>query len=267
MTSIESIPTGHVGNLTQDQEAELQQLWTILLQSWDTSAEEARAKSPTQPSQPQHRRYFSLSRTPTQISEAAVPSKLLASLKTMGMSGSEIKSIQQVLTKMTPAELRSAFLSMAKQDHPDALLLRFLRAEKWDLSKAFVKLVNAMVWRTKEVHVDENIVRNGELQAVQQSLNNDDSEKKHAHDFLAQLRMGKSYLHGTDKHGRPICVVRVRLHHPGAQTEKGLNRYIVHQIETVRVLLVPPVETMVCIDRPIHTGRIYGKANPEFHRH
>jgi hypothetical protein len=61
------------------------------------------------------------------------------------------------------------------------------------------------------------------------------------------MRMGKSYVHGVDKAGRPICVARVRLHRPGAQSEEALERYIVHVIESVRLMLVPPVETAVCI--------------------
>lgn len=267
MTSSATIPPGYVGNLTQDQEAKLQQVWTLLLQAWDanSSSEEKPQDQPSSPQTPstQHRRLFSLSRTQSQVSStvtaagaSVIPAKLLSTLKSMNVGSNEINSIQQVLSKLSPEELRSAFLTMAKQDNPDALVLRFLRAEKWDVAKGFVKLVNTLAWRTKEIRVDEDIVPNGELYALQESKK---SEKNDGGDFLAQLRMGKSYFHGADKEGRPICVVRVRFHKPGAQSEKALNRYIVHCIEMVRILLVPPVETMVCTNcRLPHAGRLGG---------
>ena len=34
-------------------------------------------------------------------------------------------------------------------------------------------------------------------------------------------------------------------HKPGAQTEETLERYIVHVIESTRLIVVPPVETGV----------------------
>lgn len=64
-------------------------------------------------------------------------------------------------------------------------------------------------------------------------------------DFMMQLRMGKSYLHGLDKEGRPICFVRVRLHKQGEQSEESLERYTVYIMETARLMLQPPVDTAV----------------------
>lgn len=40
-------------------------------------------------------------------------------------------------------------------------------------------------------------------------------------------------------------MIRVQLHKPGAQSEETLNQFIIHVIESVRLLLVPPVETAV----------------------
>ena len=84
-------------------------------------------------------------------------------------------------------------------------------------------------------------------------------------EFMKQLRMGKSFLHGTDKDGRPICFVRVRLHKPADQSERTLERYTVFTMETARLMLRSPVDTacvvfdmtgfslanMVCF--PLHT--------------
>ncbi|KAE8392998.1 CRAL-TRIO domain-containing protein [Aspergillus alliaceus] len=254
--STTTIDTGYVGNLAHDQEEKLLQLWAILLRSCNPELYSADVSPNGQPSSPttpkQHKRLFSLgwpeipSKSSTDL--PPIPGKLLSVLETMHMDAQEIKSIQQVLTKLSPEQLCSAFFAMMKQDHPDAFLLRFLRAEKWDVGKGFAKLVSALEWRSKQMRVDEEVILKGELHALEQSRNSAcTADKKDGEDFLAQLRMGKGYFHGVDKSGRPICVVRGRLHKPGAQSEKALNEYIVYNIELVRLLLVPPVETMTLI--------------------
>ncbi|KAJ5575144.1 hypothetical protein N7450_009043 [Penicillium hetheringtonii] len=146
-------------------------------------------------------------------------------LRKSGVTDSEIKSMESILAKMTPEEMCFAILKMAKQENPDSLLLRFLRARKWD--------------------VDDDILPKGELYALEQSRNNKLSakEKKEGNDFIAQLKTGKSFLHGFDRQGRPVNYVRVKIHKPGAQSEEVLERYIVHVIESTRLIVTPPVET------------------------
>lgn len=229
---------GFLGNLNQSQEAKLQQLWAIVLKAAE------HGEAPEDQSQP---RRSSVGRTSTNLSfEDPYQQQIMSSLREMGMGNSEAKSIQNALAAISPSDLRAGILDTLKMDNPDVLLLRFLRARKWDIPKAFNMMMNATVWRVKEQHVDDDVLINGELYAVKQSENSSNAqEKKAGTDFLAQMRMGKSYVHGMDKLGRPICVVRVRLHKPGAQTEETLERYIVHVIESVRLTLTPPVETSV----------------------
>lgn len=172
---------------------------------------------------------------------------VFAQLRKMGVQDSEIKSMEKVLSQMTPGEMCFAILKMVKQEHPDSLLLRFLRARKWDVGKAFAMTTSNMLWR-REMAVDDDIVPNGELYSLQRSRNEKLSakEKKEGKDFVDQLRTGKSFLHGFDKQGRPVNYVRVKIHKPGAQSEETLERYIVHVIESTRLIVVPPVETGVC---------------------
>jgi hypothetical protein len=151
------------------------------------------------------------------------------------------------LANTPPEELRRAFWSMVKHDHPDALLLRFLRARKWDVEKALIMMISTMHWRLDEMHVDDDIVKNGELQAMADTKATDAKVKKNSDDFLTQLRMGKSFLHGIDNEGRPMCFVRARLHKAGEQTEESLERFTVYTIETARMLLRPPIDTAVSV--------------------
>ncbi|CAG5147448.1 uncharacterized protein ALTATR162_LOCUS2039 [Alternaria atra] len=150
------------------------------------------------------------------------------------------------IANIPPEELRRTFWSMVKHDHPDALLLRFLRARKWDVEKALVMMISTMQWRLNEMHVDDDIMKNGELAALQ-TASTDAKTKKNADDFLTQLRMGKSYLHGLDIEGRPMCFVRARLHKAGEQTEESLERFTVYTIETARMLLRPPIDTATIV--------------------
>ncbi|KAJ5082390.1 hypothetical protein N7532_011433 [Penicillium argentinense] len=165
-------------------------------------------------------------------------------LRKSGVSESEINSMEQILSKMTPQDMCFAILKMAKQEHPDSLLLRFLRARKWDVGKAFSMLATNILWR-KQMEVDDDILPKGELHALEQSRNDKLSakEKKEGHDFIHQLKTGKSFLHGFDRQGRPVNYVRVKIHKPGAQSEETLERYIVHVIESTRLIVVPPIET------------------------
>lgn len=250
-------PSGYVGNLTSSQEQNLRDFWRILMQSWGADIPNPKTASnasthssgSTQP----RRRLFSISRAPTQPTEvetAAIPSQLHSSLKELNAGPNEIKTINSLLSKLSGDRLRSAYLTVLKQDHPDALLLRFLRAEKWNVPKAWVKFVSSLNWRVNEYHIDEEVLMKGELYHVEKSRAKEDSaEKKDGEGFVLQLKTGKGYFHGKDKFGRPICVVRVRTHDPNSATKKGLNDYIVQCIETVRLVMVPPVDTMVCFLR------------------
>lgn len=172
---------------------------------------------------------------------------VFAQLQKFGVQQSEIKSMEHILSKMTPGEICFAILKMIKQEHPDSVLLRFLRARKWDVGKAFSMLSSNMLWR-KQADVDDDILPKGELYSLERSRNENLSakEKKEGEDFISQLKMGKSFLHGFDRQGRPVNYVRVKIHKPGAQSEEALERYILHVIEMTRLIVAPPVETGVC---------------------
>jgi len=104
-------------------------------------------------------------------------------------------------------------------------------------------MIATMNWRATDAHVDDDIMKQGEGGALQAATGGEGTSKKLGEDFLAQLRLGKSFVHGVDKLGRPMCFVRVRLHKQGEQSEESLERYTVFVIETTRLMLSPPVDT------------------------
>lgn len=246
-------PSGYVNHLNASQEEKLQQFWRIIIQSWDSSVpgpDPARKGSVASTgSGKSHKRFFSLGRSPAQPTDqelSSIPPNLLASLKALDAGPNELKSVAALLKKIPGSQLRGAILDMLKQDHADALMLRYVRAEKWNIPKAWIKFVSAVNWRSNEYRCDEEVTIKGEEHMIQKAKQTSDvTAKKDGEGFMHQAYVGKGYFHGCDKWGRPICVIRVRLHDPKQQTEKGLNDFIIHCIENVRLMAVPPVETMV----------------------
>jgi CRAL/TRIO, N-terminal domain/CRAL/TRIO domain len=262
------VPPGHLGNLTPEQELKLREFWSLTLKTFGV-------KDPSlTPAAPRIATVSPTSSEPNTDTETTNLTKKASGKKRHSLFSSkkhhnddpdthsnhsapgigdeddkygQTKEFQQTLKELTPEELHSAFWSMVKSDHPDALLLRFLRARKWDVQRALVMLVSTMRWRSKEIHVDDDIMRSGEGGALADSKSGDNFAKKEGEDFLAQMRKGKSFLHGVDKEGRPLCFVRVRLHRQGDQSDRAMERYTVFVIETARLVLQPPVETAVCI--------------------
>ena len=216
------LPPGTVGNLTPEQEVKLREFWTLALKAFGINLD-----SPDQ------------SGSQTQGGLASIA--LSAGDDKHGQS----KEFQQALADMSADEFRTTYWNMVKHDNPDSLFLRFLRARKWDVKKAFIMFISTIRWRSKEIQVDNDVMKNGEGFALKQSQSSDPVEKKKGEDFLFQMRKGKSYLHGVDKAGRPICVVRVRLHKASDQSEEALQRYTVYLIESTRMMLAPPIETAV----------------------
>lgn len=248
---------GRPGNLTKEQEVKLKELWTeafkvfgieLFLEHGDVKEKNSidHALSAAESDKKKKKR-INLFGSRKHAGEGTDESHTGGS-KGSGDADDKFgltKEFQQTLATMSPEEIREAFWSMVKHDNPDGLLLRFLRARKWDVHKALVMLIATMRWRLKEMRVDDDIVRNGEGAAVTDSQSSDKAVKREALDFLAQLRLGKSFLRGTDKEGRPICHARVRLHRQSDQSEASLERYTVYIIETARLVLAPNVDTAV----------------------
>ncbi|KAI3212524.1 hypothetical protein CBS147311_97 [Penicillium roqueforti] len=254
---------GTVGNLTPEQEVKLQEFWVLALKVFGLTFEELEAPvsaapseaptpAPVQDKKKSKGRWGIWSRGDDDETKSAPSSGAGTSIASISLADGDdkygqSKEFKQALEDMKPEEIRTAFWNMVKGDNPDSLLLRFLRARKWDSKKALVMLISTMRWRLLEMHVDDDIMFNGEALALKMSQGSDPIEKKKGEDFLTQIRLGKSFLHGVDRTGRPICVVRVRLHRAGDQENEGLERFTVYTIETARLLLAPPIETATII--------------------
>lgn len=141
------------------------------------------------------------------------------------------KPFREVLGTMTGEEVTDVLFHMLKSDHPDNLLLRFMRARKWVVKDALYMLGNTIAWR-KSLDVN-NILYTGERVAVETK----DEE------FLLQARAKKSYIWGHDFRGRPIVHIKTYNHDPKAQGEDSMIRFTVFIMETARLCMKDPVDT------------------------
>jgi len=262
-------PAGRPGTLTPEEDKKLRELWGIVMKVFGVEAGSEAASTVDEVASPttseaaadgkKDKKKSRLNVFKRNKGEKGADDK--ASTASTGSTPSDISRLsisadddkfgqtaefKAAIANIPPEELRRTFWMMVKHDHPDALLLRFLRARKWDVEKALVMMISTMQWRLNDMHVDDDIMKNGELAAAQ-TTSDDAKTKKNAEDFLTQLRMGKSYLHGLDIEGRPMCFVRARLHKAGEQTEESLERFTVYTIETARMLLRPPIDTAVSL--------------------
>ncbi|KAF9582209.1 hypothetical protein BGW38_000507 [Lunasporangiospora selenospora] len=136
--------------------------------------------------------------------------------------------------KYSPAEYQTAFWAFVQNEHPDTTVLRFLRARKWNVEKAMEMLILALEWRIT-MGVDEV------LQESEETL-----DAKYP-GFLDQLKSGKVIFRGQDRHGRPLCLLDPSQHNPGAQSSIAVQKLSIYVIETARMTLKPPTETISTI--------------------
>jgi hypothetical protein len=261
-------PAGRPGTLTPDEDRKLRELWGIVMKVFgveagsedangaETGASTATTETPAADGKKDKKKsrlnVFKRNKgdkSADDKSSTTSGTSTPSDISRLSISADDDKfgqtaEFKAAIANIPPEELRRTFWSMVKHDHPDALLLRFLRARKWDVEKALVMMISTMQWRLNEMHVDDDIMKEGELTAIQNTTG-DAKSKKNSEDFLTQLRMGKSYLHGLDNEGRPMCFVRARLHKAGEQSEESLERFTVYTIETARMLLRPPIDTAV----------------------
>ncbi len=149
---------------------------------------------------------------------------------------------------------KSALWTYISAEHPDAALLPFLKARKWDVEKALIMLLSALSWRAQH-HIDDDVILRGESVA---HLDEPTADEK---SFISQYRSGKSFVRGTDKHGRPVYFIRVRLHDPRAQSTQAMENYVLHNVESLKATLTFPSD-QCCL---VFDLTNFGLKNMDFH--
>ncbi|KAJ2963027.1 hypothetical protein NQZ79_g2013 [Umbelopsis isabellina] len=232
-------PTGYIQNLTPEQVVKLKQLWVKLFEIYDQKVEESPVSTPTSrsrqgstDSKSSFGSFFGKKKSKIERDQVFLTSTY------NDATGTTPPPVEEAIKLVSGAHLKDACWSAIGVDNPDSLLLRFLRARKWDVDAAFTMLSSALRWRLEE-RVDE-IVRLGEagLRDELERLDAGSSKK-----WLDQFNSGKSFLGGPDQGGRPVCYINVKLHNKDAQSLEIMKCFTILTMETGRLLVAQPVET------------------------
>ncbi|KAJ1645727.1 hypothetical protein J3B02_003423 [Coemansia erecta] len=254
------IVEGTFEHLTPEQTKLLQALWTKLFDSFDKSADELKSaplpadvagESNASKDSSNNNRSSSApisSRSSRQHLRAAAAPSPTSSVSSgwFGWGSSSTKAAESVeyrqlvqdvvqeesqppefVDQQQKQSIRSAFWHAVLCDHPDVLLLRFLRARKWQVDDALDMLLKCLRWRIDEEL--DRVVWQGEG-----PLN------------LALMRRGIGAVHKTDRIGQPVLHIPVKLNDPKAQPSDHMIDFTVYLMEVARVVLHPPAEK-VCL--------------------
>lgn len=245
-----STAPGHFETLTADQEARLKDVWTHLLKFWGvpvtpaasvarsaTSASVASkaSKASEHSEKSGKKKRFGMFRKGHKKTKSTDHDGLSLTTTRTRESVEETynsKLIHDALKDLEPQQIADNFWNMLRTDTPDNLLLRFVRARKWDVDKSLAMFANTLHWRLKEANVDQ-ILWDGDRIPFE---NKEDG-------FILQMQLNKAYFRGVDKAGRPIVVIRPRLHNAKKQTPKDLEKYTLLVIEIMRLALQEPSDS------------------------
>ncbi|KAI9473909.1 MAG: CRAL-TRIO domain-containing protein [Benjaminiella poitrasii] len=226
---------GHIGHLTAKETGMLKELWLRLFELFKQKGTEFNPESKKEDAAPAKKGgWFS------KKDAGSNTNKELFIGTTTDPSWLSLP-LDKALPLVPGEKLQSTFWSMVATDNPDAVVLRFLRARKWDLDAAFNMLANTLRWRL--VMRLDDIVALGE-NGLRDELNKLKPELGNC--FVTQLNSGKAYLGGPDKAGRGICFINVNLHHKEDQPSEIIKLLTMYIMETSRFVVHQPVES-ACI--------------------
>ncbi|SOV08198.1 related to CSR1 - phosphatidylinositol transfer protein [Ustilago sp. UG-2017a] len=222
------IQPGYVGNLTAEQEEKLQELWMKFFETCENADDndtnvQAKTKGGGD--------LGGWDEKTSGPDGAGIPKddKAKDELK----AREEQAALDELLNTYGPSALRNTFWKFVKMDNPDTDVLRFLRARKWDVSRAFAMMAGCMKWR-----LDNNV----EELAENGDLGNDKIEK-----FSEQQRSGKTYAMGTTDNEMPICYIHVKKHLTWGQPAASMFKYVIYAMESFRLLMQPPSDKVVLL--------------------
>lgn len=141
--------------------------------------------------------------------------------------------MQTFLLRYGGAALRTEFWAMVKGEHPDAYMLRCLRARKWDVDRAL-----AVIGSTCSFRVQYNVsalLKDAELGLTK------------TRGGFNIMNNGISYIYGATANGEPVYFIEVGAHYSSNQTAEELKRGVILLQESLQMLMPPPVERKVVI--------------------
>ena len=152
----------------------------------------------------------------------------------------EAKEMREFLEKYGGEKLRTIFWDMVKGEHPDAIMLRFLRARKWDIDRTVAVIGSTAAFRA-ENNVKE-IVQGGELLLTKTKGG------------MKLMDNGTSYVYGATAMGEPVYFIEVGSHFSHNQTQEELKHGVILLQEWLQMLMPPPIERKIVVFNMNHFG-------------
>ncbi|CAI1602888.1 hypothetical protein SEUBUCD646_0L04200 [Saccharomyces eubayanus] len=219
--------------LTDDQEIVLKQIWTHLFHLWQVPVDGSSIY-----------RSNSVHNSPPKKKKTSWFSKLHSSDETQdGGEAAETASlyekgkVHKALANLDPESTMKQFWHDIKNETPDATLLKFIRARKWNAEKTISMLGHDLYWRKDTIN---NIINGGERAVYEQKETG----------VIKNLELQKATVQGYDVDMRPIILVRPRLHHSSDQTEQELEKFSLLVIEQSKLFFKEnhPASTTILFD-------------------
>ncbi|CDK25721.1 unnamed protein product [Kuraishia capsulata CBS 1993] len=246
----QNLPSGRVETLTADQEKVFKEIWGYFLHFWGYSFDapishvnrsgttKSTISVASKDSKDKKKKRGLVSRFSRGHKHTkSIENELEKTLSNRMSSDPNVtlrtnEHIHAAFTGLDAEKSKEFFWSFLRQDTPDNLLLRFVRARKWDTDKALEMIANTLSWRANESKVDK-LLMDGELVPFQQ--------KKEG--LMLQFELGKAIIRGYDKTGRPVVIVRPRFHHSSQQTQEEMEHFTLLVIEYARLFLNEPIDS------------------------
>ncbi|CAK9439990.1 uncharacterized protein LODBEIA_P40900 [Lodderomyces beijingensis] len=124
-------------------------------------------------------------------------------------------------------EIHSALYKVTRNDLYDNLILKFVRARKWDTEKAIEMLTKSLNWRANEMPSDDWVME-GDAPSYCNGTNQG---------FIKNFTTEKSWIKGRDKNNNPIFTFQAKKHLTSDSPLPQNQRYAVVTIEWVRLFL------------------------------
>ncbi|PWN98190.1 hypothetical protein FA09DRAFT_338618 [Tilletiopsis washingtonensis] len=229
----EDVLPGYVGNLEPDQQKALREIWRRFFELYEKNPE--RSAELDKKGGPNSVSDKDSAPPPKDEKQAGKDIPKDDKAKEEAKKQEEMKEMNQFIDTYGGPYLRRALWEFIKHDGPDAGMLRFLRARKWDVDRALAMLAAALKFRfEKDV---EGIIQKGEqgLEGVP--------------GFLNQFRRGISYIKGNSEYPgeHPVYFIHVARHFTNAQKHEVLQQFVLLAMENARQLTTPPYEKAVVI--------------------
>ncbi|KAI8067869.1 CRAL-TRIO domain-containing protein [Gongronella butleri] len=229
---------GRIDTLSEEQEATLKEMWTDMLKvfvqpgkPWTAAMAEKEANNADDGGK----------RSKWSFRKADGPVKDLFTGTTKNPQWLSLP-LEEALPMIPGQELARTFWAMCAGDNPDAALLRFLRACRWDLQAGLVLLYNCLRWRIV-TRVDD-ITALGE-HGIYNELER--LKKGMGRAFVDNLHSNKIIMGGPDKNGRPIAYFNVRFHSKDDQDAEVTKILCIFVLEWANVIAHQPVENVTMV--------------------